>query len=463
MNRILIFSLTLLNLTGASQATTFYMTKEGAGAKNGASWENAFPISSSPAVLNGTMQPGDTLQLEGANYGTTKLIITSSGTSSARKHIIGVNRGAGLPLFQGTSGADNKTSNAGFFVKNGADYWTIQNLHFQTYGWGVRVEAGTSEGLIFDGISTRNCRNGMTFTDCDSILVINCDVQRYKIQGFHFAHSCNGVTVRHCLADMTGTDNVPDVAYRQGANPRGFEFHTARSTQPENTDILIEDCISRNNDQDTGTKGDFEQGDGFMIQGPNDRVTLRRCLAYNNQDSGYDSKGRNQLFVDCVSIRNANSGYKIWTNGTMTNCVGAYCGDQVIVIGVPNPTQSVLTANFCTFHRGNGGGGVRVERGSVGFKQADLKNCVLSGAHPAKTYRQHHLTEGISGAVQLNDGTTDDSKVHHHAGVPTHLPNYASPLNTWNGVGTHYDNAHYGMAKGYHSTRRSLPGSRTGS
>jgi hypothetical protein len=297
-------------------------------------------------------------------------------------------------------------------------------------------------------------RNGFKFFHTERLRIFNSEVRRYAIQGIHLAEGCDDVTIRNCITDMTGTRTVPDVAARQGVIPRGIELHDSNSTGARNSNILIEDCTSMNNDQDTATVGDFEQGDGFMVQGPNDNVTFRRCHAYNNQDSGYDAKGPSQTFIDCVSVRNNTSGFKIWNNGTMTNCIAVHSGDQVHVIGHHNPTQLVLNANFCTFHRGGSGGGVRVERGTSGFVQADLKNCVLSSANASTTYNQRNLTEGIGGAVRLNGGTTNDTKVHHSASITTNDPKYTNPIRDWDGINGAYNNATYGTTKGYNTGRR---------
>jgi hypothetical protein len=452
-------------LLSTSHAASFFMTVSGAGSKNGSSWANAFAANSTTTtpsfVLNNTMKAGDVLNLGSGDYGGIKFYIVSSGTDAARKSIIGVDRGTGFPQFMGSTTVDNDVQNASLFIRNGADFWNISNLRFARRGWAVRIEgkaADPSVGFVFNNIFVGGCRNGFKIFHGDRIRIFNSEVRRYKMQGIHFAQGCDDVTVRNCITDMTGTRMVPDVAFRQDSNPRGIELHDPNSTNPRNSNILIEDCTSMNNDQDTGTVGDFEQGDGFMVQGPNDNVTFRRCQAYNNQDSGYDAKSPSQTFIDCVSMRNAHSGYKIWVNGTMTNCMAAHCGDQVQVIGRDDPTEVVLTANFCTFHRGgSGGGGVRVERGKIGFIQADLRNCILSSANASSTYNQRNLTEGIGSSIELNAGAANDTKIHHSAAITTNAPKYVNPIFAWDGIGNDYDNATYGTTKGYNSGRRTEP------
>jgi hypothetical protein len=93
-------------LASQVQATHYYMTKNGAGSKNGRSWADAYAYTSTSmqTVLNVTMRAGDTLYLEGADYGEVGTItINSSGTPSARKSLIGVDRGAGFPKLSGDS------------------------------------------------------------------------------------------------------------------------------------------------------------------------------------------------------------------------------------------------------------------------------------------------------------------------------------------------------------------------
>ena len=92
-------SLTLLILCASTlSAADYYVALKGAGAEDGSSWDNAFAFAQIGQVINATMEPGDTLYLEGNNYGSETLEIKSSGTETARMELIGVDRGVpGFP------------------------------------------------------------------------------------------------------------------------------------------------------------------------------------------------------------------------------------------------------------------------------------------------------------------------------------------------------------------------------
>src|SRR2546425_10772358 len=90
-NRIACFVLGLvfLGAVGGGQAADYYLNPQGAGARNGGSWEDTFAFASINDILNRTMKPGDTLHVEGATYGRVQIIIDSSGSRGAPKRIVG--------------------------------------------------------------------------------------------------------------------------------------------------------------------------------------------------------------------------------------------------------------------------------------------------------------------------------------------------------------------------------------
>lgn len=423
----------LLLIAAQAGATDYYMNKSGAGTRSGNSWTNAFASSTVNTVLNTTMVPGDTLYLEGADYGAFYPVITSSGTATARKSLIGVDRGAGLPLLRGTEATRSYTN---IWIR-GSGYWTLKNLRIEHNAGGIGTTAGNCPGLIFDNIRMYDIASaGFSFIDADNLLVQNCRVDRYNKKGFFWNHSCNGVVVKNCVADCTATGMVNDLAWRQAcSSPIGFNFQIKLATTPNNTNILLEDCVTLNNDEDTSATDDYEQGDGFMAEGGNDGITLRRCRSLRNQDGAYDLKGSNQVLEDCVALSSRN-GFKLWYSGTLTNCIAVANWAFGLQVASPNAGYTI-TANRCTFHTaGTNPVGVKVETSGC---SAVLNDSIISRSGTEGGY--------MGGSVTLNNSVT-----HANASNPANAPRYLNPALPWDGTGTNFNNQTYGLTKGYNST-----------
>ena len=299
----LVLTLLLGLLSSSARAADYYLTVAGAGSKTGADWADAYDVSSLWTVVNSTMQPGDTLYLGGAetsggaDYGDTRLTISSGGTSTGQKSLIGVDLGYGYPKFIGPQTVRSYTT---ITLADTVGYWTIKNLYIEHRDMGLATSGSGHPGLVIDGVIAHDIKSRcFSFADCDGILVQNCRSERYSELGFMFANACDGVTVQNCVADCTGTGDVDDPAWRSYcSSPVGFNFHIKNSSAAPNTNILLEDCTTLNNDEDTADTGDYEQGDGFKMEASNDGVTFLRCMSYNNQDAAYDLKGSNQTLQD---------------------------------------------------------------------------------------------------------------------------------------------------------------------
>lgn len=440
------FSVCCLLVSGSiapAWAIDRYVTVAGAGVMDGSSWSNALPADSLTSVINTTSAPGDIIYLGGPetagapHYGDRRFTITSSGTAAARKQLVGVDRGFGLPLFLGAQQTRSYTT---ITFGDTCSYWTVKNLRIEHRETGVATSGLSHVGLVIDGVTVRDTSSKcFSFTDCDEILVQNCRSERYNKKGFMFNHSCDQVTVKNSVADCTGTGSVPDEPWRKrSSDPVGFDFHVKGSTSPPNTNILLENCEALNNDEDTDSITDYEQGDGFKMEGSNDGVTLKRCLSHHNQDAAFDLKGANQILNDCIAIHNSRYGFKLWYSGIMSNCIAVSNGARQFTL--PATTAgNVITATLCTFHGAtNTQAGVVIETGG---NTAVLQNCVISYAGTAGSYAAGPGTFVLDGTVK-----------HANAANPANNPRYVDPTLPWDGAGNHFDNQTYGLAKGYNST-----------
>ena len=424
--------LLVASATGA-RATDYYMSLSGSGTKDGSSWTNSFAITSGSTVLNTTMQPGDTVYLDGGPYGTSRFAPITSGSAGLQKSIIGVDRGAGLPLFQDTSRA-----RVGLTIANSCGYWTFQNLKYDTWDVSITTSGTIHPGLVFDNVTTNNNHRGFVFVDADGILVQNCRADKYTEFGFYFANSCDGVTVKNTVADCTGTGEGDDAAWKAAiSNPVGFNFHFKGSTAPFNTNILLEDCEAINNDSDNGAA--YEQGDGFKMEDRNDGVTLRRCLSHKNQDGAVDLKGTNQLLEDCISWNNKRYGFKVWYSGTLNNCIAVDNHQWAFQEPDTGTGGHTITANNCTFACTSASPGYGINIATSG-NTINLNNCLLTFSGTAGTY-----TLG-PGAIKFYGSALANNASNSAIG-----PRYVNPVLPWDGAGTDYDSQTFGSFKGYNS------------
>jgi hypothetical protein len=169
MNRPICFMLAgmaLLDAIGPATAADYYVTPQGAGARNGRSWDDGFSFSSINDVLNRTMKPGDTVHVEGAVYGRVQITINSSGAAGAPKTIVGENRGHGLPLFGPTDEEWMNWGQHGILIKATSSHWGIKNLQFRLYAEPTVSTEGGHTGLVLDNLQVLRCYTGFKLMDC---------------------------------------------------------------------------------------------------------------------------------------------------------------------------------------------------------------------------------------------------------------------------------------------------------
>tara|TARA_R100000027_G_scaffold1806_2_gene1976 strand:+ start:252 stop:1574 length:1323 start_codon:yes stop_codon:yes gene_type:complete len=431
-----------LSLSLSAFGADYYMSADGAGAKDGSSWENAMHPKEIVSLVNEEMKPGDVLYLSGPtseddddHYGDLRFSITSSGTEEQPLQMIGVDRGFGTPLFRGKQ---KVRSYATFRFKEDSSYWTLKNLQIERREIGIETGDGTHRGLVFENIIVSNVREaGFQFQDCDRLLVRNCRVQRYTEVGYRFSHSCDEVALIGVVADCSGTGPEPaEDHWKSTSSPVGFDFHYKKSKAPPNTDIVMRNCVAINNREIKPGKK-YPQGDGFKFERSNERITLIGCVANWNRDAGYDLKGSEQTLQNCAAISNARYGFKLWYDGVMDNCVSVGNGSRQLTLPATSGERTI-TVNRSTFHM------IADNDRAVGTETAGttavLNDCILSFAGKKGTYNSG------KGTFVLNR-----TELFQNAGDPENSPRYVNPELPWTGLGDNFDNLEFRREKGYNS------------
>jgi hypothetical protein len=447
----------LVALSGQLLALDYYFTPNGTGNKtSGDSWANARPGYMIKHTAN-AMPDGSTLHVGSGTYGNDiHFDVTNSGTATLRNTLIGVDTGGGLPHFVGNVVNGNRSETVLAFLP-GVGYWTVKDIRITDRQHGITVGiipegkeidyaayVGPCNDMVFDNLVIREVsESAISFVDADNLLVQNCRAARYRKQGFYVIHSSNTVTFKNNVADCSDTGLVNDVPYRSlVSGPVGFNFHYKDATTPYNTDILLEDCEALNNDEDGA---DYDQGDGFKTEARNERVTLRRCRSYRNQDANYDLKGIEQEVNDCFAS-GGRSGFKIWKDVTFNNCIAMGSQAQWTIAST---AANTFTANYCTFHNtASTQFGAKME-GTNSQAIVNFNNCLITSAG---NHTNYYYSEG--GTWNLN-GTTS---THKNTSTTTNSPRYNNPVYPWYGVGTEYDNNTFGLTRGYNSAGHTVGG-----
>lgn len=320
--RVAILAFLFLGGTSVLPARDFFLTVEGAGARDGSSWENALGADRLPTVFNEAMQPGDRLLVGSGSYRAGELVLSRGGKPGRAKEIVGVDRGTGRPLFSGDWTVDNPSKGAtAFRIEPGVSHVTFRGLRIRDYAFGVHAppapDGRSRSHLRFEEIEMERFRYGFFLADCDEVLLRDCGLKRYTKHGFRFDQGCDRVRLERCVTDCSEGD--PQWETRTERFPFGYFLNDGGRP---NTAFVFRDCVARNHMMPMQTTK-YKNGDGFVAEGNASDVRLVRCRSIRNQDGGFDLKAREVRLADCVAVGNSR-GFRIWSTGTLDNCFAGW-------------------------------------------------------------------------------------------------------------------------------------------
>lgn len=411
-----IFAAALCQSLEAS-ATELFITPAGAGTKDGSSWENALDQSAFSAAVNERMKAGDRLNVGGGEYRNFELVVHASGGAGKPKVIAGIDRGAGLPIFENVwNVAKPDKGKTGIRIEPGVSHLTFQSLRLRGYTFCVLAphdEKGANRShLVFDDVDMEQCRHGFYLSDCDDLQFTGCDLKRYTKHGFRFDQGCDRVTMRKCVADCSEGDAEWET--KTEYFPFGFDVNDSGAP---NTQFVFEDCVARNNMMPLQQKK-YKNGDGFVIEDNTLDVTLRRCRSIRNQDGGFDLKVPDVHLADCVAVGNKRS-FRVWTTGWLTNCLSAWD-----VTGLWN-NGGPVEATRCTFHASSSAAVMGDDKAT---QPITLRDCIISAAPDAAEFHPKGNKPVIMESTVLSGPK--------QSGVN---PDYIRPDPKWDGLGDAMD------------------------
>jgi hypothetical protein len=442
-------------LAGTSvMAADRYVLPQGAGTRDGSSWENALAASAG-GLQKGwdALTPGDTCFVGGGQYADVTLSLSSGGAKGKYKKLTGVNRAGQRPVFTGSWTREQPAKGRDFVTaKEGASYWSLENLEIRNYRIGIVSTGGRHTGVRIVNVDVTGARSGIELTGgapaaqpdlgTHDVLIQDCAFTGYTKRGIRFQGGNYNVRVVNCIADAGGAPWAVE-PFQMGFAIQGAQTSVKQPTgaAPDH-DITFEGCVAKNNYNDAGDK--YWNADGFCAEGTPYNLRYVNCRAFDNTDGGWDDKSRNPVLINCVALRNKRN-FRFWTTkgvAVLTNCIGAFSvkpGGSGTETGLW--TQGSVRAENCTFH--NNGIAVDLDGAKDGAKASvELRRCILSS---------DASKGGVLSTVEPGGKLMLIETVTWQEGKSGEDPRFRSARATWDGTGTGMDSQRYGKAKGYHS------------
>jgi hypothetical protein len=361
---------------------SFYLSRAGAGAKDGSSWSQAFSAEQLQTTLNQTLLPGDTLYVAGGVYESStpfSFSLTTSGTDALHKKVVGVDLGQGLPVFKGqwnpaTPGTSGKSY--AFLRFTGAHYWDIERLSADGYYYGVRAD--TASNLQLSELHLSRIREGLALSHVSNSKVLRSDARKYTKRGMRFIEGVSELLVEDFIADATmGDPTWPTEAFPFGVSVE----NPADATQPSH-DVVFNRFTAQNNTFTTAASGDYQNGDGFSLEHSAYGFSFLNSAAFDNTDGGWDDKSQAAYYENCVALRNKRN-FRIWNDSaqptTLNNVLGAFAQKRDTYSTAGLWSQGYVEVYDSTFYA-NAGSEIVLENNSTPAARVKLVNSIASDA-----------------------------------------------------------------------------------
>lgn len=330
----MIIGLTAILLMGNfCMAADLYISPEGAGTKDGSSWENAFSYNTEETGLQrawDALSAGSTLFVSGGDYAAKPLKLKANGKDKTEiKRLSGVKQNDKLPTFIGTWGKNDKASGFALItIAKDSSWWAIENIVISKCRDGIQFEkpGRISNGLI-QNITMSEMREGIILDGgaevlnpelgTHNIVIKNFRIEKYVKRGVRIKNGCYNITLENCYADAGGKDWAMEpfhMSYSIQGGGDGIYDH----------DITFINCEARNNYHDAGDG--YWNADGFCGERNVYNTTYIGCKSFDNTDGGWDTKAMNPLLIGCVAMRNKKN-FRFWSGdpgAVLIRCIGAF-------------------------------------------------------------------------------------------------------------------------------------------
>jgi hypothetical protein len=335
----------------------YYATPDGAGNKDGTSRENAISGAAIENFIKINMRGGDRLLLDdnGGFFDDLHISISNAGKDEHNKIVIeGVEREDGYPLMKGKysyfeidPGAKevgapyNQHHHPGkspdpqykgensycFFLDTNVNYVTIKNIKIEHYDVALKMHANRHKayprkGISIEGLVIDSVYFGVYLADLRNAVIKNCSITHYIKNAVRLEMGCQHVEVLDCFMDHDRGDlSFPEdwaIGFNvdKGRNNKKQPYYDSLDQQY----ITFRNCRSRNNvDRDNPR---YWNGDGFLVNGRHQNIRFYDCIAFGNADGGWDNKGKDVYFENCIAVHNGRN-FRTWHSATFKNCLAA--------------------------------------------------------------------------------------------------------------------------------------------
>ena len=431
-------------------AADLFILPDGAGTKDGTSWENARAGSREDfQAAWDALAPGETLHVGSGTYSEISLNTTKGGTAKMPVRLLGEDRGGGLPKFVSTFDKMNPGKTGGTFFKAapGASWFVVEGLKLEKYQTGFRFN-GKNNNIRIARIEMESFREGIRSESspaipvaadwCHTVVVEDCRFVNFtkravRLQG----GNCNW-QIKRCYADAGGKEwftepfalcfqVVGDDIAREAKKDGAHDHH-----------ITFIDCVALNTYHEKA--GGYWNGDGFCAERGTHDLRYERCYSAGHTDAGWDDKSVAPVLVDCIAVDNKRN-YRFWGDRVkLTNCVSAFAYKRGGSGGATALwTSGTVDGEYCTFFKDDGPP-ASIDKEKPGAK-VSLKNSVVITSSSSEDLSKNRDLRLTGSVVLRKDDVANDPKI-------------AAELKTERTVGPKaFDSAKFGTTKGFNSSR----------
>ncbi|BDD00822.1 hypothetical protein PEPS_31020 (plasmid) [Persicobacter psychrovividus] len=444
---------------GQGDKDKVYVTASGAGEQDGSSWENAIEgnreggLNAAWALLGET----GTMMIEGGLYDVPQTLnINNSGASATGMKIIeGVDKGAGLPVFEGVwQEGDNSVS----FIRasTNASFWAVKNIIIKNYANGIETR-GRHETIEINNVTVDNCfyglsiRGGATASNAEQgthdVAIEGVTVKHFVESAVKIFGGTYKVTVSNSYADQGG-----EAFFQAGRENFPIAFSVGNDNDDEVNDSEINFINVRGENIYHANSGGWWNGYVFNAGTNARKITYTNCFAKNSTGTGFGDRSPAPVLTNCISIANTQN-FRFWstTGATVDNCLAAFSyrhgGDDNRAntnnfwteVGSKVTVQNSTIYQSSTFEV--------VSRGAT-----TLTNCIVSNSLYEDVLWNLEGKEAEGAAINWDNTIRHNTAQNADPEDDGNDPNLKNPTQDWDGMGDNFDSQEY-ADKGFSSTR----------
>jgi hypothetical protein len=419
-------------------AADLHVLPQGAGTKDGSSWQNALDGNTKLQAGWDALQPGQTLWVGSGTYANAKLNISKGGEAGKLKTLAGKDTGGGAPVFTGSFKKDNPAKSGTTFitVSDGADFWQVQDIHIRDYNVGIASRAGGHQGVRIRNFDVTGSREGISLAGgataekpelgSHDVEISDCEFVGFTKRGIRLKGGNYDFRIINCVADAGGKAWATE------------PFHMGFSVEgPRDHDITYTNCVALNSYHDAGEG--YWNADGFCAERVNN-LRYINCMAFDNTDGGWDLKAENVTLEGCIAVGNKRN-YRFW--GATTKLIRCLSAESVYPGGTGGDlglwTSGKVTVENSTFYNS----GISSDGGAV-----TVTNSIIARSKS----KPSRVPPGEKEGIKLVDTILWDEATKQGQD-----PQFVNPSPLWEGQGSGFDSKKFNPGKGYYNTITNAP------